>query len=99
MARYIKSSDFAAETARQHEARLLKMYGCDIEQFLTSCRESVTYQTSGPGMVAASLLSDVQELIAAGLPEEARQMINRVKRFISDDITEPFVAARRPKEG
>jgi hypothetical protein len=97
MARYIKSADYADVSKAQHEARLLKMYGCDIEAFLTSCRESISMQTGGPGMVAASLLSDVQELMAAGCEEEARQTINRVKRWISDTITEPFVTANRPK--
>jgi hypothetical protein len=95
MPRYTKGVDYAVTQAKQHEARLLKMYGCDIEAFLASCRESATMASSGPGMIAASILSDAQELIAAGCPEEARQMINRAKRWISDSITQPFIAAQR----
>lgn len=98
MVRYTKGADYAETVAKQHAARLQKMYGCDIEAFIASCRESGTMLAAGPGMVAASILSDAQELIAAGCPEEARQMINRAKRWISDTITEPSVAANRAKE-
>jgi hypothetical protein len=84
--------------AAEHEAKLLKMYGCDIEPFLDSARSSITYTTGGPGFMAISLLSDVQELIAMGRAEEARQLLNRVKRLLSDDVMDPFVAAQR-KEG
>jgi hypothetical protein len=84
-----------AEQASEHEARLLKMYGCDVEAFLASARGSITYTTGGPAFVAISMLSDVQELIAMGRTEEARQMINRAKRLLSDDVMDPFVAAQR----
>jgi hypothetical protein len=98
MPRYVKGAEYAAQQAARHEAKLLKMYGCDIEAFLASCRESITMLSGGPGMVTNSLLSDVQELIAAGCHEEARQMLNRVKRWTSDSIIDPFVSARRLKD-
>jgi len=92
-----RGADMAAR-AKAHEAKLLKVYGCDIEAFLVTCRESITMTTGGPGFIAISLLSDVQELIEMGDAEGARQMINRVKRLLADDVVAPYHAARQPKE-
>jgi hypothetical protein len=67
---------------------------CDIEAILASGRGSLTMTTGGPGMIAVSMLSDLQELIAKGDAEQARQMLNRVKRLLADDIVEPFIKQR-----
>lgn len=60
------------------------MYGCDIEAFKTSIRESITYRYTGGNMVVAGLMSDAQELIAMGQSEAARQMLNRAKAVLFD---------------
>lgn len=60
------------------------MYGCDIEQFKASIRESITYRYTGGNMVVAGLMSDAQELIAMGQTEAARQMLNRAKAVLFD---------------
>jgi hypothetical protein len=36
------------------------MYGCDIEAFKTSIRESITYRYTGGNMVVAGLMSGTQ---------------------------------------
>jgi hypothetical protein len=60
------------------------MYGCDIEKFKTSIRESITYRYTGGNMVVAGLMSDAQELMAMGHTESARQMLNRAKAVLFD---------------
>lgn len=59
-----------------------EMFGCDIEVFMASVRDSISYQLSGANMVVAGLMSDAQEEIAAGMDEQARQTLNRAKAVL-----------------
>lgn len=60
------------------------MYGCDIEAFKESVKESFTYKHQGGYMVVASLLSDAQEQLAHGQDFGARQTLNKAKALIFD---------------
>ena len=60
------------------------MYGCDIEAFKESVKESFTYKATGGYMVIASLLSDAQEQLAHGNDFGARQTLNKAKALIFD---------------
>ena len=60
------------------------MYGCDIEAFKESVKESFTYKHQGGYMVVASLLSDAQEQLAHGDDFGARQTLNKAKALIFD---------------
>ena len=60
------------------------MYGCDIEAFKESVKESFTYRTTGGYMIIASLLSDAQEQLAHGDDFGARQTLNKAKALIFD---------------
>lgn len=60
------------------------MYGCDIEAFKESVKESFTYKHQGGYMVIASLLSDAQEQLAHGADFEARQTLNKAKALLFD---------------
>lgn len=62
--------------------RSYQMFGCNIEAYMESVRSSITYQLAGPGMVIASILSDVQEMIERGMNEQARQQLNIAKHII-----------------
>jgi hypothetical protein len=82
------------ETAQRIRAtfdadRLRKMYGCDIEKYDHSVETSFTFQTIGAWMVLMSELSDVQELVAMGDKEAARQLLNRVKHLIDRHVPKP----------
>jgi hypothetical protein len=66
--------------------QLTKVYGCDLARFDESVEKSTTFRFSGVGMVAISILSDVQEMIAHGDEEGARQAINRVKHLIDKHV-------------
>ena len=60
------------------------MYGCDIEAFKTSIRESITYRYTGGNMVVAGLMSDAQEQLQFCDFEGARQTLNRAKAILFD---------------
>lgn len=60
------------------------MYGCDIEAFKESVKDSFTYRMTGGYMIIASLLSDAQEQLAHGDDFGARQTLNKAKALIFD---------------
>jgi len=72
---------FANDQQRQREVR---MYGCTEAELRESIEDSITFKLSGPAMVAASIMSDAQELLAFGgesdsTREQVRQMLNQSK--------------------
>ena len=78
------------QTLNESQKREVRMYGCTVEQMREAVESSITYRFSGPAMMAASLMSDAQELINTeygeddymGLlmrAEDARQTLNRAK--------------------
>lgn len=60
----------------------LKMYGCEIDPFVESVKESFTFRVVGIGMVIASLMSDAQEEMSHGNVEGARQTLNKAKYLL-----------------
>jgi hypothetical protein len=63
----------ATQTTAQEE-RNINMYGiADIDAYVESVKESITYQFTGANMVVAGLMSDAQELIAGGAQDRSRQ--------------------------
>ena len=56
----------------------LQAYGASKADVLESITDSITFKLSGPGMVAASYLSDAQEVLERD-PDAARQYINVAK--------------------
>jgi hypothetical protein len=70
----------------EQEKREVRMYGCTEAQMRESVEQSMTYRFSGPAMMAASLMSDAQEMINTeygevdfNRAEDARQCLNRAK--------------------
>jgi len=59
------------------------MYGFDdIDGYIESVKESITYQFTGANMVVAGLMSDAQELMAHNDTERARQTLNVAKAIM-----------------
>ena len=75
----------------KHVSNDRAIYGCDIEEFRRSVDDSfvVKHKLGGYPMVAMSILSDAQELMAMGRPERARQEINKAKWVIQEYLTKP----------
>ena len=74
------------QTMSESQKREVRMYGCTVEQMREAVESSITYRFSGPAMMAASLMSDAQELINTeygevdfNRAEDARQTLNRAK--------------------
>ena len=70
------------------EKQEVRMYGCTEAQMREAVEQSMTYRFSGPAMMAASLMSDCQEMVAYGpydgdtlanILEDQRQCLNRAK--------------------
>jgi hypothetical protein len=60
-----------------------QMYGfADIDSYIESIKDSITYKFTGGNMVVAGLMSDAQELMAVGDVERARQTLNVAKTIM-----------------
>ena len=73
-------------TLNESQKRDIRMYGCTESQMREAVEQSTTFKYSGPAMVAASLMSDAQEMINTEYgeidymrAEDARQCLNRAK--------------------
>jgi hypothetical protein len=61
-------------------SRNVAMYGFeDIDSYIESVKESITYQFTGANMVIAGLMSDAQHLMSFNDTERARQTLNIAK--------------------
>jgi hypothetical protein len=72
----------------EQEKREVRIYGCTEAQMREAVEESITFRFSGPAMMAASLMSDCQEMVSYGpydgdtlanILEDQRQTLNRAK--------------------
>ena len=70
----------------EQEKREVRMYGVTEAGMRESIEQSITFKFSGPAMIAASLMSDAQEMINPEYgdvdymrAEDARQCLNRAK--------------------
>jgi hypothetical protein len=60
-----------------------QMYGfSDIDSYIESIKDSITYKFTGGNMVVAGLMSDAQELIAGGAQDRSRQTLNIAKHIL-----------------
>jgi hypothetical protein len=72
----------------ESQKRDIRMYGCTEAQMREAVEESITFRFSGAAMMAASLMSDAQEMVSYGpydgdtlanILEDQRQTLNRAK--------------------
>jgi hypothetical protein len=69
-------------TTSTQSSRNVSMYGFeDIDAYIESVKESITYQFTGGNMVVAGLMSDAQELMTKDT-ERARQTLNIAKTIL-----------------
>ncbi len=74
-------------TMSETEKKQVRMYGCTVVQMKEAVEQSLTFRFSGPAMMAASLMSDCQEMLASDnagsydfmVVEDVRQTLNRAK--------------------
>ena len=77
----------------EQEKREVRMFGCTEAQMREAVEESITFRFSGPAMMAASLMSDAQEMINTeygevdfNRAEDARQCLNRAKWILFEYV-------------
>ncbi len=68
----------------ESQQRDRRMYGCSEAELRESIESSITFKFSGPAMVAASIMSDAQEMLSfsgqnENSREHIRQMLNQAK--------------------
>jgi hypothetical protein len=69
-------------TTNQTE-RNIAMYGVEnIDEFIDSITDTLTYRGCGADMIVAGLMSDAQELMAHDDVEGARKTLNRAKAVL-----------------
>jgi len=75
------------------EKREVRMYGVTEAGMREAVESSITFKFSGPAMMAASLMSDAQELINTEYgevdymrAEDARQTLNRAKWILFEYV-------------
>jgi hypothetical protein len=73
------------------EKKQVRMYGCTEAQMKEAVEQSLTFRFSGPAMMAASLMSDCQEMMAYGdvdsmVVEDVRQTLNRAKWILANYV-------------
>lgn len=77
------------------EKREVRMYGCTEAQMREAVENSSTFRFSGPARMAASLMSDCQEMLTNDdggqfdmmLVEDVRQALNRAKWILFTYVT------------
>jgi hypothetical protein len=75
------------------DKKQVRMYGCTEAQMKEAVEQSLTFRFSGPAMMAASLMSDCQEMMAYGdvdsmVVEDVRQTLNRAKWILFTYVME-----------
>ena len=77
----------------EQEKREVRMYGVTVAGMRESVESSITFKFSGPAMIAASLMSDAQEMINTEYgevdymrAEDARQCLNRAKWILFEYV-------------
>jgi len=84
----------------EQETREVRMYGTTEAALRESIERSMTFKVSGPTMIVAGMLSDVQEMMAYGpydsdtlavIQEDQRQQLNRAKWVLFEYMSEERV--------
>ena len=79
----------------EQEKRQIRMYGVTEAGMRQAVESSFTFRVSGPAMMAASLMSDAQEMVSYGpydsdtlanILEDQRQTLNRAKWILFEYV-------------
>jgi hypothetical protein len=81
------------EALTEAQKREVRMYGCTEAEMREAVEQSITFRFSGPAMMAASLMSDCQEMLSYSgndemVREDVRQALNRAKWILFTYVME-----------
>lgn len=76
------------------EQREVRMYGVTVKHMREAVEESLKFRHSGPAMMAASIMSDCQEMLSSDnggsydfmVVEDVRQALNRAKWILFEYV-------------
>ena len=79
------------ENMNEQLKREIRMYGCTAEEMREAVEESLEFRFRGAEMMAVSIMSDCQEMLAHGnggsydfmVVEDVRQALNRAKWILT----------------
>ena len=92
----------------EQEKREVRMYGCTEAQMREAVESSITFKFTGPATVAASMMSDAQEMVSYGpydsdtlanIMEDQRQLLNRAKFVLFTYVMDRDGSAVAPMKG
>jgi hypothetical protein len=80
----------------EQQKREVRMYGCTEAEMREAVEQSITFRFSGPAMMAASIMSDCQEMLSSDnggsydfmVVEDVRQALNRAKWILFTYVAE-----------
>lgn len=78
----------------EQQKREVRMYGCTEAQMREAVEESITFRFSGPAMMAMSLMSDCQEMLAHGNGQLGISGSPEITPRVSDDIRQTLNRAK-----
>ena len=78
----------------EQEKREVRMYGCTEAQMREAVEQSITYRFSGPAMMAASLMSDCQEMLAHGNGQIGLSGAPEIDAMVSEDVRQTLNRAK-----
>lgn len=81
-------------TMSEVEKRQVRMYGCTEAQMKEAVEQSLTFRFSGPAMMAASLMSDCQEMLAHGNGQMGISGAPEIDFMVSEDIRQALNRAK-----
>lgn len=81
-------------TMSEVEKKQVRMYGCTEAQMKEAVEQSLTFRFSGPAMMAASLMSDCQEMLAHGNGQMGISGAPEIDFMVSEDIRQALNRAK-----
>ena len=78
----------------EQDKREVRMYGCTEAQMREAVEQSITYRFSGPAMMAASLMSDCQEMLAHGNGQIGLSGSPEIDTMVSEDVRQTLNRAK-----
>ena len=78
----------------EQEKLQVRMYGCTEAEMREAVEQSITYRFSGPAMMAASLMSDCQEMLAHGNGQIGLSGAPEIDAMVSEDVRQALNRAK-----
>ena len=86
--------NYTAQARTPAQLREIRMYGCTESEMREAVEQSLTFRFSGGAMMAASLMSDCQEMLAHGNGQVGISGAPEIDFMVSEDIRQTLNRAK-----